>query len=90
MITAKMSAKDMPEDSRILFGLFIGDDTADKIELKYIERVAKELGENVSDDELNEVIVRANTDIDGELFLSKNIMQLWLKKYKIFAKSELI
>ena len=44
----------------------------------------------MSDDELNEVIVRANTDIDGELFLSKNIMQLWLKKYKIFAKSELI
>ena len=46
MITAKMSAKDMPEDLRILFGLFIGDDTADKIELKYIERVTKELGDS--------------------------------------------
>ena len=39
----------------------------DKIELKHLKRVAKELGENMSDDELNEMIVRADTDKDGKV-----------------------
>ena len=67
MMTAKMSDKDTPEDLRKVFDLFIGDDTADKIELKHLKRVAKELGENMSDDELNEMIVRADTDKDGKV-----------------------
>ena len=67
MMTAKMSDKDTPEDLRKVFDLFIGDDTADKIELKHLKRVAKELGENMSDDELQEMIVRADTDKDGKV-----------------------
>ena len=67
MMTAKMSDKDTPEDLRKVFDLFIGDDDADKIELKHLKRVAKELGENMSDDELNEMIVRADTDKDGKV-----------------------
>ena len=67
MMTAKMSDKDTPEDLRKVFYLFIGDDNADKIELKHLKRVAKELGENMSDDELNEMIVRADTDKDGKV-----------------------
>ena len=67
MMTAKMSDKDTPEDLRKVFDLFIGDNTADKIELKHLKRVAKELGENMSDDELNEMIVRADTDKDGKV-----------------------
>ena len=67
MMTAKMSDKDTPEDLRKVFELFIGDDDADKIELKHLKRVAKELGENMSDDELNEMIVRADTDKDGKV-----------------------
>ena len=67
MMTAKMSDKDTPEDLRKVFDLFIGDDNADKIELKHLKRVAKELGENMSDDELNEMIVRADTDKDGKV-----------------------
>ena len=47
--------------------LFIADDTADKIELRHLKRVAKELGENMTDDELNEMIVRADTDKDGKV-----------------------
>ena len=43
MITARMSDKDTPEDLIKVFDLFIGDDTADKIELKHLKRVAKEL-----------------------------------------------
>ena len=67
MMTAKMSDKDIPEDLRKVFDLFIGDDTADKIELRHLKRVAKELGENMTDDELNEMIVRADTDKDGKV-----------------------
>ena len=67
MMTAKMSDKDTPEDLRKVFDLFIGDDNADKIELRHLKRVAKELGENMSDDELNEMIVRADTDKDGKV-----------------------
>ena len=55
MMTAKMTDKDTPEDLRKVFDLFIGDDTADKIELRHLKRVAKELGENMTDDELNEI-----------------------------------
>ena len=47
--------------------LFIADDTADKIELRHLKRVAKELGENMTDDELNEMIVRADTDKEGKV-----------------------
>ena len=52
MMTAKMTDKDTPEDLRKVFDLFIGDDTADKI---------------MTDDELNEMIVRADTDKDGKV-----------------------
>ena len=47
--------------------LFIADDTADKIELRHLKRVAKELGENMTDDELNQMIIRADTDKDGKV-----------------------
>ena len=66
-MTAKMSDKDTPEELRKVFDLFIGDDTADKIELKLLKRVSKKLGENMNDDELNEMIVRADTDKDGKV-----------------------
>ena len=67
MMNDKMSDKDTPEDLRKVFDLFIGDDTADKIEFRHLKRVAKELGENMSDDELNEMIVRADLDKDGKV-----------------------
>ena len=67
MMTDKMSDKDTPENLRKVFELFIGDDNANKIELKYLKRVAKELGENMSDDELNEMLVIADTDKDGKV-----------------------
>ena len=67
LMTAKISDKDTPEDLKKVFYLFIGDDDTDKIELKHLKRVAKELGENMSDDELNEMIVRADTDKDGKV-----------------------
>ena len=76
MMTAKMSDKDTREDLQKVFDLFLGDDDADKIEIKHLKRVVKELNENLSDDELNEMITRADTDRDGKVSFEEfcNIM----------------
>ena len=75
MMTAKMSDKDTREDLQKVFDLFLGDDDADKIEIKHLKRVVKELNENLSDDELNEMITRADTERDGKVSL-KNFITL--------------
>ena len=67
MMTAKMSDKDTREDLKKVFDLFIGDDSSTMIELKHLKRVAKELNENMSDDELQEMINRADLDKDGKV-----------------------
>lgn len=77
MMTAKMSDKDTREDLKKVFDLFIGDDeSSDKIELKHLKRVAKELNEQMTEDELNEMITRADTDRDGKVSFDEfyNIM----------------
>ena len=67
MMTAKMSDKDTREDLEKVFELFIGDDDTDKIDIRHLKRVCKELNENMSDEELNEMIVRADSDRDGKV-----------------------
>jgi Ca2+-binding EF-hand superfamily protein len=66
MMTAKMSDKDTREDIQKVFNLF-DDDQTGKISLRNLKRVAKELGETMSDAELLEMIERADTDTDGEI-----------------------
>ena len=65
-MTAKMSDKDSKADIQKVFNLF-DDDKSGKITLKNLKRVAKELGETMSDAELMEMIERADTDEDGEI-----------------------
>ena len=48
------------------FRLFI-DDGEDKIYLRHLTRVARELGENMSQDELQEMIDEADRDGDGAI-----------------------
>ncbi len=68
MMTAKMSDRDTKEDLYKVFKLFLGDNDRDeKIALQHLKRVAKELSENMSDEELNEMITRADTDGDGKV-----------------------
>merc|ERR1711934_525817 len=66
LMTAKMSDKDLKDDMIKAFGLF-DDDGTGKITAKNLKRVAGELGETISDDEIKEMLVLGDTDGDGEI-----------------------
>merc|ERR1712057_154263 len=66
MMTAKMSQKDSREEILKAFRLFDDDETG-KISFRNLKRVAKELGENMTDEELQEIIDEADRDGDGEI-----------------------
>lgn len=66
MMTAKMSQKDSREEILKAFRLFDDDETG-KITFSNLKRVAKELGENMTDEELMEMIDEADRDGDGEI-----------------------
>merc|ERR1712178_67520 len=66
MMTAKMAEKDSREEIIKAFRLF-DDDQTGKITFKNLKRVAKELGENMTDEELQEMIDEADRDADGEI-----------------------
>jgi Ca2+-binding EF-hand superfamily protein len=68
MMTAKMSDRDTREDLQKVFRLFLGDDDkAERITFGHLKRVARELNENMTDDELKEMINRADLDHDSEV-----------------------
>ena len=66
MMTGKMGDKDSREDVEKVFRMF-DDDNTGKISLRNIRRVAQELGENIDDDELQDMLVQADRDGDNEL-----------------------
>ncbi|XP_047422360.1 centrin-4-like [Sciurus carolinensis] len=66
IISVKMSEKDEKEEILKAFKLFDDDDTG-RITLSNIRRAAKELGENLTDDELQEMLDEADCDGDGEI-----------------------
>ena len=66
IMSVKMSEKDEKEEILKAFKLFDDDDTG-SISLNNIKRVAKELGENLTDDELQEMLDEADHDGDGEI-----------------------
>lgn len=66
MMTGKMGDRDSPEEIMRVFKLFDDDETG-KISFKNLKRVARELGENMTDEELQEMINKADLDGDGEV-----------------------
>merc|ERR1712162_4091 len=66
MLAEKMNQKDGKEELLKGFKLF-DDDNTGKISMKNFKRVAKELGENLTDKELEEILGEADTDKDGEI-----------------------
>merc|ERR1711918_299485 len=66
MMTGKMGEKDSREDIEKVFKLF-DDDNTNKISFRNLARVAGELGENIDDEELQDMINQADRDGDGEI-----------------------
>ena len=66
IMCTKMCEKDTKDEILKAFRLFDDDDTG-KITFKNLKRVAKELGENLTDQELQEMIEEADRNGDGEI-----------------------
>jgi len=69
LMAVKMAEKDTKEEILKAFRLFDDDETG-TISFRNLKRVAKELGENLTDEELQEMIDEADRDGDGEVNVS--------------------
>merc|ERR1711865_489684 len=59
MMTGKMGEKDSREDIEKVFKLF-DDDNTNKVSFRNLARVAEELGENIDDEEMQDMIAQAD------------------------------
>ena len=66
MMTARISDKNTRDDLKRVFNLF-DDGRTGEIKVENLKRVARELGEEISDEELKEIVQRADLDGDSKL-----------------------
>lgn len=66
LMTIKMAEKDVKEEIQKAFKLF-DDDNTGKISFENLKRVAETLGENLTDEELQEMIEEADCDGDNQV-----------------------
>ena len=64
LMTKRVNDKDNRANIQKIFNLY-DDERTGYISLANLRRVAQELGENITEEELNELIARADTDRDG-------------------------
>jgi len=64
LMTKRVSDKDSRANINKIFALF-DDERTGYISIKNLRRISQEIGENVVDEELQELINRADTDHDG-------------------------
>lgn len=64
LMTSRVSDKDSRENIRKVFNLF-DDEKTGFISIKNLRRIVRELGENIEEHELQEMIDRADHDHDG-------------------------
>lgn len=81
MMTVKMGERDSKEEMIKAFRLFDDDETG-RITFKNLKRVAKELGEDMTDEELQEMIDEADREGTGEVSLD-DFMRI-MKKTNLF------
>ena len=66
IITQKLSSIESKEDMEKVFKLFLGGEEKNgKLTIEHLRRVASELNENISDEELHDMIKRADMDNDN-------------------------
>ena len=83
IMTTKISERDPVEEIVKAFKLFDEDSTG-RISLRNLRRVARELGENLTDDELQAMIDEFDKDGDGEI--SENEFLAIMKQTSIYWK----
>merc|ERR1711937_564594 len=81
MMTARKQGEDTREDLLKVFKLF-DDDKTGTVSFKNLKRVCQELGENMTDDELKEMMDWADKDGDGVLNEDEFINAVMRKKTK--------
>merc|ERR1712211_99995 len=81
MMAHKILNRDPIEEINKAFKLF-DDDNTGKVTFKNLKRVAKELGERLTDEELQEMIDEADRDGDGEV--NNEEFQRIMKKTNLF------
>lgn len=65
LMSRKYSERDPTDEIYRAYKLFVNEDPSGKINLRALRRVAKELGENLSEEELQAMIDEFDSDQDG-------------------------
>lgn len=64
-MTKKYAERDPLDEVRLAFKLFVGDDMSGKITVRALRKIARELNENLSEEELQAMIDEFDQDEDG-------------------------